>query len=120
MNNNESDDNKLVKNISEQLKSSTDEIDAITAARLQAIRMTVMENAADSKPSYFSRNTWLLGSASTAIASLVIALIITINMNSETELNIMEDINLLSEKETLEFYENMDFYQWLEETQTHG
>jgi len=116
----DTNDKKLINNVKKLLSDSIDDIDPITAARLQAARKSALENASQIKSNHFFHNNRVLFASSSALATVFAVVIIAINMNSQPELNIMEDLTLLSEKETFEFYEEMDFYQWLEASETHG
>lgn len=113
-------DKKLISNISRQLNDNVDDIDAVTASRLQAARKSAIEAATDSNKNHFFQTYQTLFATSSALAMVFAIAIIAISMNSQPELNIMEDLTLLSEKETFKFYEEMDFYQWLEASETHG
>ena len=113
-------DKKLINDVKKQLSDSIDDIDPIIAARLKAARKSALETIGDPKKNHFFHNYRLLFASSSALATVIAVVIIAISMNSQPELNIMEDLNLLSEKESFEFYEEMDFYQWLEASETHG
>jgi len=116
----DTNDKKLITNITKKLTDSIDDIDSVSVARLQAARKSALEYATMSKKNHFFQNNRMLFATSSALATVFVVVIIVFSMNSQPELNIMEDLTLLSEKETFEFYEEMDFYQWLEASETHG
>jgi len=114
------EDNKdeLISKVSRKLKSSTDDISPQLAARLQAARKMAIEKGLSKEPvftKYWKPATMALSSA----AALVVVLLTT-NIQTAQDLNIMEDLTLLSAHQEIEFYENIEFYSWLEEAQENG
>lgn len=114
----ELDNREFIEKIRQTLASESDDLDAVTTARLQAIRKTVIADSVKSSGVVQHPTRWVIAS-SFAMALLVVSLV-AINMNSQADLNIMDDLHILSEKESIDFYENMEFYQLLDEAESNG
>ena len=108
----------FIDNISQKIKADSEELDAVTAIRLQAVRTNVLDQVSKSSNRPVILQPWFITSSVTA--GVVLFSLVFFNMNSQPELNIMDDLNILSEKESFDFYQEMDFYQWLDEAERNG
>jgi len=112
------DDQDFIEDISQKLRNQADNVNPVTASRLQAMRKTVLENSSQRPGLIEQYRAWFIGAS--VAASLLLVSLVVINMNSQSDLNIMDDLNLLTENQSFEFYEEMEFYQWLDERENHG
>lgn len=98
------------------LDRSVDEMDPVTALKLQRARLAALERRSALRP-------WRVWVGGLALASLA-ALAVTLWMNSPSPEHhaavSLEDFELVTSVENVELAEDLDFYHWLADDDTTG
>ncbi|MDH5443993.1 MAG: DUF3619 family protein [Gammaproteobacteria bacterium] len=98
------------------LNQSVDELDAVTLARLKAVRMTALESQHKHSEARHTILTTVMQNRLVLATSMSVILLAGVWVIQKPVLqNIpMDDLHMLTATEDLELYRDLEFYQWLE------
>lgn len=103
-------DDRFTAQVKQQLERHAEDVDELTAARLQAMRKRALEAARQR-----SFSGWPLGGLAAAAAVLVVVVFWSLAPGDFDMLPV--DADTLAQVEDLELLEELEFYAWLEDTQ---
>ncbi|MEW8336827.1 MAG: DUF3619 family protein [Candidatus Thiodiazotropha sp.] len=103
-----SDEQQFLAGVKQRLDDHANDVDRLTAARLQAARKTALEGKSRSALG------WLPVTGSATAATLLLALALWYQTGSAPAPQFSEDWELLASSEELELIEELEFYNWLE------
>jgi hypothetical protein len=122
-------DEAFLKEVKQQLQSSSNELDELTLAKLGAARRRAVEAAgkpllaryADVIALGHGRMAILLLAGLLFVASVVMLKLTYPPVKQQLQpLTLLEDMALLGSAEELEFYQDLDFYLWVMDEQDSG
>ncbi|MES9991191.1 MAG: DUF3619 family protein [Candidatus Thiodiazotropha sp.] len=103
-----SDEQAFLSKLKQRLDDHVDDMDPLTASRLQAARKRALEGESR------RTNTWLPVSGLATAAAMLLAIALWYQGNSTNSPEFNEDWELLASSEELELIEELEFYNWLE------
>jgi hypothetical protein len=122
-------DEAFLKEVKQQLQSSSNELDELTLAKLGAARRRAVEAAGKPLLARYA-DVIALGHGRMAILLLAgLLFVVSVVMLKLTyppvqqqlqPLTLLEDMALLGSAEELEFYQDLDFYLWVMDEQDSG
>ena len=108
--NHNTNDEKLVSQVSDALDDSVNRIDAETSQRIVAAR----KQALNSTPRKFSFPK-LFTAAATAVSIFIAVVLVNSQINQPTLSEEQEAIELAATQDSIDLYEELEFYTWLTE-----
>jgi len=113
MNNSEEAEKVFLEKVKKELDAVAEDIDALTSARLQSVRMRALDEAERRKGVSFIIPRWMTAGGIATVCAVVVAVSIWFTTRQGLPTNHPEDVEILAAQEQLDLYKDLDFYKWL-------